>query len=294
MIRKFLFLFALLLSYGLQAQTDAPANAKSLLWEISHPELKAPSYLYGTIHLIGAEDFFLTDATKASFAKANKVVFEINLDDMMNLSGQLSMLMKAFMNDGVTLKKLLSPEDYQLVSNHFSEQGLPLMLFERVKPLFLSAMVQGGGGGIGSDDVKSYEMEFYKMAQAAKKPVAGLETAEYQMSMFDSIPYKTQATMLVESIKASSTESDQLQQMAEMYKAQDIDAMYNSFLAEDSELSGFEDLLLNQRNRNWIPVMVPMMQQEVVFFAVGAGHLGGPEGVVNLLRQAGYTLTPIF
>jgi uncharacterized protein YbaP (TraB family) len=292
MIRPLALFLALVLPLALQAQ-DAPRNENSLLWEISHPDLNKTSYLYGTIHLIGANDFFLTEATKEAFAASEKVVFEINLEDMMNMSGQLSMLMKAFMSGGMTLKKLLSPVDYKLVGDHFNNLGMPLALFERIKPLFLAAMVQGGGG-LNPEEMKSYEMEFLDMAKAAKKPMAGLETAEYQMSMFDSIPYKVQATMLVDAIKASGTDSDEMQKMTNMYKSQDIEGMHSSFLDEDSELFGYEELLLNQRNRNWIPVMADMMRSQTVFFAVGAGHLGGPEGVVELLRIEGYTLKPLF
>lgn len=292
MIRHLALFLTLILPLALRAQ-DAPRNENSLLWEISHPNLSSSSYLFGTIHLIGAEDFFLTQATKEAFDASDKIVFEINLEDMMNMSGQISMLTKAFMSDGMTLKKLLSPEDYKLVGEHFNNQGIPLLLFERIKPLFLSAMVQGGGG-LNPEEMKSYEMEFYDMAKAARKPMAGLETAEYQMSMFDSIPYKVQATMLVEAIKASGSDSDELQKMTDMYKSQNIDGMHSAFLDEDSELFGYEELLLNQRNRNWIPVMADMMRRQTVFFAVGAGHLGGPEGVVELLRREGYTLKPLF
>ena len=58
-------------------------------------------------------------------------------------------------------------------------------------------------------------------------------------------------------------------------------------------MAPYEELLLVRRNENWIPVMERIMREGSAFFAVGAGHLGGPKGVVNLLRQAGYTVEPV-
>ena len=98
--------------------------------------------------------------------------------------------------------------------------------------------------------------------------------------------------MLVESIKVEDKSADQFDEMVKLYKAQDIEAMQSMMDAEES-LSEYGDLLLVQRNHNWIPVMAGMMAEQPTFFAVGAGHLGGEEGVVALLREAGYTLRPL-
>ncbi len=296
------------------AQTDtqtAPSYAptideNALLWKIEGKELSTPSYLYGTIHMIGSEDYFLTDETEEAFDVCERVTFEINLEDMMDFGSQMSLMMDAFMKDGVTLKDLLSDEDYKVVDEHFKEMGMPLFLLERIKPMFLSIfasgdmdMFEGGFGGMGGDStassIVSYEMEFMEMAKKAEKEMAGLETAEYQMSVFDSIPYKDQAVMLVESIKAEDTTDDgQFDMMVEMYKKQDIRAMQKMIASEESGgMADFEDVLLHNRNRNWIPVMAEQMNDKPTFFAVGAGHLGGPIGVVALLREEGYTLTAI-
>jgi uncharacterized protein YbaP (TraB family) len=66
-----------------------------------------------------------------------------------------------------------------------------------------------------------------------------------------------------------------------------------SMMGEEESLGGYEDLLLVTRNKNWIPVMGEMMKTQPVFFAVGAGHLGGKNGVIALLRQEGYTVVPV-
>ena len=79
-----------------------------------------------------------------------------------------------------------------------------------------------------------------------------------------------------------------------MYKSQDIEAMSRMLGSSDeTDLAKYESMLITTRNSNWIPIMKKMMQEKVTFFAVGAGHLGGEKGVVNLLRKAGYKVTAL-
>lgn len=279
---------------GNKAAADKPVE-NALLWKIEGKELTAPSYLYGTIHIINGDDFFLPSGTLAAIDETDKMVFEIDMNEMSDMSKMMGIMMQAFMKDNVTLKDLLSDDDYQVVSTHFESIGLPLMMLERIKPMFLSALAYGDmdPAGLQSGSMKSYEMEFFEMANSAKKPVAGLETIEFQMGLFDSIPYKEQADLLVQTIKMSDSSSDEFDEMTKMYKAQNINAMIEMIGEESGGLSEHEDVLVGMRNRNWIPVMGDMMNSQPTFFAVGAGHLAGQQGVIKLLRKAGYKLTPV-
>lgn len=292
----FLPLFFLVLQ-SLTAQTAGEASSvRSLLWEIKGKGLAEPSYLYGTIHLIGKSDFFLTDATEKAFGETQRVAFEIDLEEMGDFSTLLPLLMQSFMKKDTTLRDLLLPEEYSAVKAHFEQLGLPMFFLDRIKPMFLTAldpqaMAQPGES---EDETVSYEMEFLRMAQEADKPIDGLETAAFQMSMFDSIPYRVQARMLVDMVKGNQEVggNQEFQQMVEMYKNQDIEGM-QGMLGADKEIAAYENLLLINRNRKWIPVMEKMMTEKPTFFAVGAGHLGGKQGVVQLLRDSGYSITPL-
>ena len=286
-----------------KATTAAQVEDKnSLLWEISGKNLKKPSYLYGTIHLIPKNDFFLTDATKKVFDASQKVTFEINMKEMNNPMAMISIFTKAMMPNGKTLKDFLNAEDYGLVQRKFDSIGMPLKMLERIKPMFLSVMlgtdgekITAEGGGISETSKStSYEMEFLQMGEKQKKEFGGLETVEFQMGIFDSIPYKIQAEMLVKTIKNGSAGNDDLGKMVEMYKKQDIEAMSKMLQSDDqNELAGYENMLINSRNTNWIPLMAKAMSEKITFFAVGAGHLGGEKGVVNLLKKEGYTVKPL-
>jgi len=280
-----------------QASLAPTADENSLLWEISGKDLETPSYLYGTIHMIGKEDFFLTDMTKETFGKTEQVAFEIDMNKMNDMSVMFSLIGQVMMKDGIGLKDLLNEEDYNLVNEHFTEMGLPMFLFEKVKPMFLASMASGdmsAGGDMTSGDIVSYEMEFMEMAKEQEKEVDGLETIEYQMSVFDSIPYEDQAKMLVESIGSELIGDSQFDEMVEMYKKQDLSGMQDMFAADEEGIGKYEDIFLKNRNENWIPVMEKMMASKPTFFAVGAGHLGGSVGVIALLRKTGYTVKPLY
>ena len=309
-MKKLIYAIALLffVSINAEAQTEIAVTKikettdtleNSLLWKITGNDLEEVSYLYGTIHMIAKDDFFVTENTEKAIAETERMTFEINMEDMNNMGMMMSMMMNAFMKDGGSLKKLLTEEEYGLVKAKFDEIGLPIALFDRVKPMFTSMMtsmdMSGGGNPMdGNGDIVSYEVEFMEKAKTQKMEMEGLETVEYQMSMFDSIPYEAQAQMLVESVKegdAAAAQTDQMAQMVNLYKTQNLNGLSELIASEEGGMGDYNDILLVNRNKNWIPVMGEQMKDKATFFAVGAGHLGGEEGVIRLLRNAGYTVT---
>lgn len=308
---------ALALAPELSAQTEpvtpeAPGLAagdsleKALLWRVDVPGAPAPSYVFGTIHLIDAEDFLLSDSLVAALNRAERVVFEIDPAEMKNPMVAMSLMQQAMMSDGQTLNTLLDDEEYARVSEHFSGMGLPMMFLDRVKPMFLSMLAgldpsdMGGMlGGLGGEDnggeatIKSYEFELDEIARAAEKDVGGLETTAFQIGLFDSIPYPAQADMLMAAIDAPEGEEDELTRLTKVYVTGDVDGMYAMSTGAEGGLGGFERMLIVNRNRNWIAPMFEQAAAGPTLFAVGAGHLGGPEGVIRLLRAEGATVEAV-
>ena len=137
----------------------------------------------------------------------------------------------------------------------------------------------------------SYELTFVQRAKGQKKEILGLETVEFQTSLFDEIPYEDQAEDLVEMLSDRSAMESIFEQMIKVYKEEDIEGLYNAsadyFNAQELEV------LLHKRNRDWIPKMGEMAKDKSTFFAVGAGHLGGDDGVISLLKKAGYKVKPV-
>lgn len=267
---------------------------KSVFWKISGNGLKKPSYLYGTIHLIPKDDFKLPVVVVDALEDSKRVAFEIDMKEMTNFRTQMSLITKSFMAGGKTLKDLLSPEDYALVKAKMEEKGLPGGMFERMKPMFLSTLFSSDedGGTANGGNMTSVEMELFRASKRQQLESTGLETAAYQMSIFDSIPYEAQAKMLVDGLRDTGSGNpdgeSELDTMLKLYRDQDITGMQSMISDVQYGMSKYEEILLNQRNRNWIPVMNRLMKEKPTIFAVGAGHLGGTGGVVALLRKEGY------
>lgn len=269
-------------------------EASSLLWKISGKEAQ-PSYLFGTIHMIEKEHYFFTAEMDSALTTSQGLALEIDLESAMDLSAQMGMLQQAFMKNDTTIKDLVSDEEYDLISNHFKEMGIPFMFLNRIKPMFLTIFADEdmfSGGSLKMDEIRSYELELVGKAKVQGMEVEGLETVEYQMGIFDRIPYKAQAQMLVQSISSSNEEEMMMDTLVHYYKMQDLEKL-DELLNSDPTTKQYRSILLDDRNQNWIPIMSKLMGERKMFFAVGAGHLSGEMGVISLLKKEGYTLEPV-
>ena len=264
----------------------------ALLWKIEGNGLTEPSYLFGTIHLIKSDKFFLPKGFQNAFNKSEYVIFEIDVNKMNDISEQMKFLPKILMKGDTSLKDLITANQYKQVKDYFSEKHLPLFLFEKVKPMFLTMFTDGDFDPLSmkNGEYLSYELEISKMVKEKHKKTGGLETIEFQVGVLDSIPYKYQAEMLMKSIN-SDRDSSAMDNMYDLYLSQNISALHQSI--ESDDLSKYEKILLNNRNNTWIPRMAEYMRKDPSLFAVGAGHLGGKQGVINLLQKAGYKLSPV-
>ena len=158
-----------------------------LAWKISGNELSETSYLYGTMHIIPADKYFLPPGVPEAMKAAEQYVFEIDMAEMSDISAMMGMISKAFMNDGKRLGDLLSDEDMRIVKNHFDNKGLPLVMLDRIKPMFLTIFAEGDFNPdmLNDGSTKSYETEFMSQASLNNIPVKGLETIDYQISIFE-------------------------------------------------------------------------------------------------------------
>jgi uncharacterized protein YbaP (TraB family) len=272
-----------------QQIAKAQHTSPSLLWEISGKDLKQPSYLFGTFHVLCPQDLMLTEAIKSKVKTTQQLVLELDMDDP-NLMTEMQKSM--VMPNGKTLKEYLNEKDYALVEQFFKDSlELPLDQLATFKPFMLSSMLYPKYLGC---QTASWEMTLVQLAKAQNAEVLGLETIEDQMKAIDFLPYPMQAKSLLESIKEYEKYSKELREMLYLYKNQDVEKMYAvSINYFSKEMQGMEKVMLENRNRQWIPMIEKMSKEKPTFFAVGAGHLGGETGVISLLRKQGYTVKPI-
>jgi uncharacterized protein YbaP (TraB family) len=260
---------------------------KTLLWKISGKGIKQSSYLYGTIHVMCPDQIVIDSSIKTAFNKSQQLYLEIDLDDPNMLAKAMKNMM---MPDTCSLEKLVGKADYDSMNTIFKNTaGMPLSLMGKAKPMLLMSAVFPA---ILKCNPDGFEKRFQTMAKARNMELKGLETLEYQMRVFDTIPYKVQADMLKNMLYHLDSAKLQFNEMVKVYQSKDINAM-QQLTTKDPEFGKYDAMMLQNRNQNWIPVIIAEAKSKPTFFAVGAAHLGGINGVIYLLRQQGYKVKPV-
>jgi uncharacterized protein len=265
-------------------------TGKTLLWEISGKGLKQPSYLFGTMHILCAEDARLSTNLKKIIKDCNEIYFEIDMDNMTELMGAMKYLR---MNDGVKISDLLTAEEYARVKDYFEKNKtmLPLSMMNRFKPYFVSSLI--GEKMMVCEKKNGMEEMIMRESKQYDKVIRGLETTEFQASIFDSIPYNKQAKDLLNYIDSIDSYRQVTLDMIEVYRKQDLESMDALMKKSDPGIESYMDLLLYNRNRRWVTIMPSAMREGSILFAVGAGHLPGDQGVIKLLQAEGYKVKPL-
>lgn len=290
---KYLAMAALaVVSLGCKSQPAAIANAdnnNTLLWEVSGNGLAKPSYVLGTMHILCAQDANLSPQLRQVLDAVAQVYLEVDMDDLGQMFGSLKAMA---MRDGTTLSDLLTPEEYQRVEAFFNKKGpLPFKMLERYKPMLLSAMVVEQQ--LPCEKANGVEMMLMAEATSRKQEIKGLETMEFQAGLFDSIPYSVQAKELLKAIDSMGQEKASIDSLLLAYRQQDLALIEKVSMMDDGSVGANLDLLLYGRNRNWATQFGPIAQKMPTLFAVGAAHLPGSQGLLDLLRKQGYTLRPL-
>ncbi len=283
-------LLALLLPFAAPAQDGGGPSAEghSLLWRVTGGGLTDTSWVYGTIHLISQEDFYVRPEIEMAMAASERMAMELKLNDLSLMLKMVSMLK---LPGDTTLEDLVDAERYaRLVSLVEDSMGQDMATYARQKPMALLQMlilrmIPGTPA--------SYEMDFLQRAVAANQEIVGLETIEDQMAVFDAIPVSEQVDWILDLYGNEDSMRQVYGALVAAYKAEDLEELGRLMTEESPELAAYGDALLVNRNRAWIPRIEALAAEGSVFVAVGAGHLPGEQGVLRLLREAGYTVEPV-
>src|SRR5680860_502456 len=169
-----------------QVVSDEPTSLpNTVLWEIQSPDLEAPSYLFGTIHLIPEDMYFWPPQFETAFNATIQVTLETNELDM-DPAAMMGLMPKIMLPNGQSLEDLVTEEDYQRIAEYFDEMGLPLRFFKNIKPFFLYMLIDVDLTSLFKEGFKSYELEITEKAKEDGKQVLGLESMDFQISLFDS------------------------------------------------------------------------------------------------------------
>lgn len=269
--------------------TKAQTPKSSLLWEISGNGLKQPSWIFGTFHIICKDDFYVSDMLKNKIKTAKAFYGELKLDD----PTMATTAMQKMMMPDRSLEAMIGERYYSAVSDSFSSimgPGGSLKMYDHFKPFLPLTMLLTRT--VTCNDPLQPETEFVKIAKEYNLPVKGLETVSDQLDVIDKQPLDSQVVEFRKSVLNFDSVKIMMKQMLRIYKLNNIDSVYGFVKASNMDSQYEIDMILD-RNKKWILLIEKASADESVFYAVGAGHLGGAEGVINLLRKRGYRLTPV-
>ena len=283
------FQSGLCLILWLTVSFSVSAQYHSLCWRISGNGLKQPSYIYGTMHVSDRRVFNFSPNVLKAFESSKSYAMELDPDKAMSIS-TLSALM---MTGDNSLKKLISDSDYQFADSIIKKStGFGLALFEKMEPVIVSALLEESNMGMTTSDTgnMSDEMDIYlyKKAKKAKKKLIGIETVDEQIGALHSMSYTEQAQMLTDAISdmkkpVSGSDKDLLK----YYIDQNLDSL--AAMSDEQQMPPkFYKALVTDRNIRMADRADGFMQKLPTFIAVGALHLPGAGGVIDLLRKKGY------
>lgn len=285
---RWFFLLWLLLLQGVAAAEIPFGNG--LLFRIQKAGAE-PSYLFGTIHLEDRRVVNLPEPVRSAFDGSRRVVLEMTLDGSNIFTSVMSMIYM----DGRELRNVVGEELYLRAVAAMEIRGVPEVALRRYKPWSVATLLIVPPAETG----QFLDFVLYQTAQAAGKPVLGLETAEEQLQAFDEMPEDAQIKMLEETLDNLDQVPAMLSSMVDAYLDRDLAGLVriNEAYQEGSDpklVKLFQERLIDDRNRRMAERLHPMLEEGGVFVGVGALHLPGEKGILNLLKTAGYKIEVVY
>lgn len=287
----------------IDAEAAETPNGKGLLWKIEKAGVPR-SFLFGTMHMTDPRVTVLPPAAQKAFDASDTVVIETT--EILDQSKMMAAIMKepdlTMFTDGTTLTSLLSPEDVAIVDKALDARGIPPASVSKMKPWMLSAMValpacelarKAGGEPV-------LDIKLAQDAKAQGKEIDGLETVADQLRAMASLPLEFHMKGLVDTLKLGDRMDDVIETMIVLYQRGDTGMFWPLFRAVlpsdaggDDGFAAFDEAMVKARNRTMVERAEPILARGNAFIAVGALHLPGADGLVELLSKDGYTVTAV-
>ncbi|HLS38226.1 MAG TPA: TraB/GumN family protein [Sphingobacterium bovisgrunnientis] len=261
------------------------AQENSVLWKISGNNLKADSYLLGTIHILCPEDFVMHDKVKRVIGEVDQVIFEVDLFNPENTA----LMQQRMMSPTQDFLSNLKSDQIQLIDSVLTANQLSIKMFDMLHPaMVMSLLTLKSFNCPNPMEIKSVENEVHKLAEG--KNIADLETIEFQMEMLSKI---ATPEYFYNYLKLYDEASKLTQQMVIAYNKQDLSILEEVITDPNWMTPEVYDLMLTQRNNNWLDIIPSRISENKTLIAVGAAHLIGKDGLIQQLREKGYTVTPV-
>ena len=270
-----------------------PAHADAPVWQASKDG--STVFLGGTIHLLRARDYPLPQAFNTAYEASDRLFFEIDPGQMMDMAVQARMMQQLTYQDERTLQSVLDAETYAALATYAERAGLPMAMMQKFKPgMLLStlSLVEFQRRGFTPQGVDAY---FSTRAMGDGKTRGELETIDQQIAMLANMGEGYESEFVAYSLRDLETVGEALEDLLTAWRAGDRASLEAKFIAPMlEEAPELYYRMLVERNNNWIPQIEAMFEQPgTEFVLVGAAHMVGEHGLLAMLSERGYEVSRV-
>ncbi len=271
-------------------KSDPAAAEKRALWKVRSKNNVV--YLLGSIHFLKPQSYPLDRAIEAAFNDAKKVIFEIDLEKAEGGRAQEMMILKAAYADGTTLRSHVSEATYQLAEEKLRGLGLDIKTFNPFRPWLTAHTIMAlQMQAMGFDPKHGIDQYFFRKAKEEKKEISGLETLEYQFEIFNRMPEHVQELLLLQTLNGAATMQRTVENIVKAWTSGDLKTLDSALLGSMREYPEVYRRVIVERNHAWLPQIESYLEDnETYLIIVGAGHLAGRDGLIEMLRAKGYSV----
>lgn len=264
--------------------------AKSCLWKVT--STTGSLYLQGSIHVLKADSYPLDPAIEKAYSASDVLVLEVDMKEMTSPKTQKRIMAKALLPDDRTLQMELDAEVYRKLLAACDSIGVPPVQIEKLKPWFASTILTlTKMQQLGFNPVYGLDKYFHDKAVADGKKVVGLESVDFQLDLFDSLSKKNPNDFIQHALADLETAEADIETLHKVWETGNIDEVGTLMTKGFSDYPELYESLVTDRNKRWVKTLNRLLKKPTTHMVVvGAGHLPGKGGLLELLGNKGYTV----
>jgi len=261
---------------------------KNTLWKITSKTNTL--YLQGSVHMLKANDYPLDPAIEQAYTKSSTVFFEVDLGKMNEINTQKKLLKKTRLPAGESFQKYLNTATFERLKKAIQKEGIPIEIMKIFKPWFVVVTLTIiKTQKLGFSSKKGLDNYFFKKAVADKKKIIPLETISFQFSLFDDLSKEDPNAFINYSLDDLDQLVTTMEKIRTSWKTGNLKILEQILTQSINKYPNLKKRFLTDRNKQWEKRLIAQLKtSETTMVIVGAAHLVGKEGLIELLRKKGY------
>jgi uncharacterized protein len=269
------------------------ARAESSIWVVTSPT--STVYLAGSFHILRSSDYPLPPEFEAAYQRSTRIVFEVPPGQMEQPEVHTRLALMAVYEDGSTLQQHLTPRAYGKIEAFCRERGYPLTQFQSLRPWMLATtLMMLEMQRLGLQPTEGVDEFFDAKARQDGKAIEGLETVDEQIAFLTLLDRGMDDELVIQTVGELEQLNAKLAALVNAWKTGDERGLEELVLSEFKEYPRLYRVLIVERNQRWLQRIESYLTQPArAMVIVGAGHMAGPDGLLETLRTRGYTVAKL-